>query len=191
MTSNHIQEMQYHQYLDNDLDLVERGVIEKHIVECQKCRQELAALQHLFVAIESVPDTNLQIDLSQNILDAIGKPASLSWRLKLAIAFQLAVASALTVIAWPSLSPSIAYFEFPTINTDIFPLLMDMSTQFSKFVTAMSHSFAGLLDDMATSSSQLLLGDASVFILPLAISATLLWLVGNGILLRITYSETT
>lgn len=191
MSSNHIQEMQYHQYLDNDLDLVERGVFETHIFECQKCRQELAALQHLFSAIESVPETSLQIDLSQNILDAIGKPASLSRRLKLAIAFQLAVASALTVIAWPSLSPSFALLEFPTINTDIYPLIIDMSTQFSKFVTTMSRSFAGLLDDMSISSSQLLLGDASIYILPLAISATLLWLLGNGVLLRITYSKTT
>jgi hypothetical protein len=59
------------------------------------------------------------------------------------------------------------------------------------YITDLSDSFNDLFVYITTSSSQFLLGDASVFIWLLAITATLLWFVGNGVLLRNTHSNNT
>ena len=86
MINNHIQEIQYHEYLDNALAQAAQLVFDQHVAECQACRQELAELRQLFTAIESVPELYLRVDLSSSILDAIDKQAGLSRNWKLATA---------------------------------------------------------------------------------------------------------
>lgn len=189
MTGRHIHESQFHEYLDDALDQVTRKEFETHIADCQECRQELEKMRRLFAAIESIPVLDMQVDLSSNILGAIRGPVRLSRQWKLAIAAQLAIAFLLLAIAWPSLSPTIAVYEIPTINIDFYPLISILSAQLSMYITDLSDFINRIVLDISAISSQFLLGDASVFIWPLAISATLLWLVGNGVLLRTTHSN--
>ena len=182
MIINHIQEIQYHEYLDNALDQAAQLVFDQHVAECQACRQELAELRQLFTAIESVPELYLRVDLSSSILDAIDKQAGLSRNWKLATAIQFGLASILIIISWPLLSTYYSLYEFPMINTDYGTALTGFSIQFNGYIIALSDSFNTVFESI--SSSQILLGDIGVFVWPIAIAATLLWLIGNGVLLR-------
>ncbi len=184
MINNHIQEIQYHDYLDNDLNKDAQLVFEQHVAECQACRQELAELRQLFTAIESVPEFNLRIDLSSSILDAIDKQAGLSRNWKLATAIQFGLASILIIISWPLLSTYYSLYEFPMINTDYGTALTGLSIQINGYIIVLSGSINNLIESMSISSSQILLGDIGVFVWPTAVAATLLWLIGNGVLLR-------
>ena len=182
MIINHIQEIQYHEYLDNALDQAAQLVFDQHVAECQACRQELAELRQLFTAIGSVPELYLRVDLSSSILDAIDKQAGLSRNWKLATAIQFGLASILIIISWPLLSTYYSLYEFPMINTDYGTALTGLSIQFNGYIIALSDSFNTVFESI--SSSQILLGDIGVFVWPMAIAATLLWLIGNGVLLR-------
>lgn len=184
MIDNHIQEIQYHDYLDNALDQAAQLVFEQHVAECQACRQELAELSQLFTAIESVPEFNLRVDLSSSILDAIDKQAGLSLNWKLATAIQFGLASILIIISWPLLSSYYSLYEFPIINTDYGTALTGLSIQINGYIIVLSGSINNLFESMSISSSQILLGDMAVFVWPTAVAATLLWLIGNGVLLR-------
>ena len=184
MPNNHIQESQYHEYLDEALDEVSQKEFEMHVNKCQECRKELTELRQLFMMIESVPESSLRVDLSSNILDAIRRPTSYSRRLKLAIAFQLAVAFTLIVIAWPILNTWSEYFEIPLISLDIKPLFNGLIDQVTLHTTNLSAYLNTFINNLTTSSMQFQMEEFSVFVMPLMGFATLLWIFGNGILLR-------
>ncbi|MCH7662803.1 MAG: zf-HC2 domain-containing protein [Chloroflexi bacterium] len=189
MNNNHIEEIRYHEYLDDDLNQAARLDFEKHVAECQACRQQMVELRHLFEVIESIPDTSFQIDLSSSILDEINKPSRLSQNWKLATAIQFGLAAILIVVAWPLLSSYYSLYEIPSINTDIAPFITDLFYQISVYSADLFDSINTLFVSINISSSQLLMGDVNAFVWPLAVSATLLLFIGNGMLLRNNHIE--
>lgn len=191
MTNNHIQENLFHEYLDAELEIGERKAFEIHIDECQICRSELAQLRKLFLVIESVPESSLQVDFSQAMMDSIVQPTGLSKQWKRVVATQFAIAILLILIAWPALSSSFEILELLSISTDINPIISNFSTQISFFSTMLVDSFDNLLINMSSISLQVPLEESGAYLLPLIIFAPLLWIAGNNILLRGTHSTTT
>ena len=163
----HLTEETLNEYLDNALAPSIRADVDAHLAVCAACLGELDSLRSLFAEIESLPDVALERDLAPAVVTrlsvrATGVPRPVRWAL-LAQALVVAVSIALV---WPLLDLSALQLPVVSLNWPTLPPLPDFS---SLFFTLPSFSL------------QL---DPPVLLLTLTlVSACLLWLVGNGLLL--------
>ncbi|MCU0493906.1 MAG: zf-HC2 domain-containing protein [Chloroflexaceae bacterium] len=94
-------------YLDNELDGAERAAAETHMATCGQCQRQLAALQELFLALETLPPAPLPRDMTAGVLARIAPPpapARWTWRAWVALAVQLAAA---LILAFTLASPAV------------------------------------------------------------------------------------
>lgn len=162
----HLSEETLHEYLDDALAPAIRADVDAHLATCADCTAELAELRGLFAAIESLPLVALERDLMPAVLTQIGVakvgvPGVVRWALAVQV---LAVAVSVGLIAalvdFSALKLPTVSLTWPTL-----PSLPDFSRIFS----------------FASFSLHL---DPPVLLLALTlICASLLWLVGNGLLL--------
>jgi anti-sigma factor RsiW len=67
----HLTEEQLNLYLDNALSPAEHAGVEAHLAECETCQAELAALQTLFTALNTLQPEALATDLTPMVLENI------------------------------------------------------------------------------------------------------------------------
>ena len=183
---DHIPEAQLHAYLDSALDEGERIRIDAHISACQECHQELENIKALFAEIESMPEIQLEIDLAPIVTAAIKRPYQITTRWKLAISAQTIIALIVLGISWSMMNVEFLLPQIPTISFDLQATVAEINITINSFfnslvksITELFQNSGGLVEDSSPTIS-------TIYLLPLAISATLLWLVGNRVLLNNT-----
>lgn len=171
----HLTDDQLNEILDGSI--FDNSMI-RHIDTCTDCRARLEDLRSVFVALESLPEVQPPRDLTSSVLAKL--PAS-AWG-GLAIRptktwTWLSVAQALgafAIFAWLAssftLPPEIASYQPPTLDS----LIASGISMLSSF------TFAVPTFEFQTTAIDL----QSTTILMFVISAIVLWLVGNGLLLR-------
>lgn len=187
---HHIDDSTINEYLDFALSATRRAEVEAHLATCPACATRLTALRALFASIAALPDSPLERDLSPAILNSIKHvPAS---RPALAPAIRL-VFAAQAVFAFIALAVVIpfAITLFPTetaaqfteqASADLAQLVEAFSSQGSTTLTALETTFANL-----TITPELSLPALPMYALLAALAAaTLLFIIGNGLLLRTT-----
>lgn len=95
--SNEILEL----YLDQELGANELSAVGDHLEECALCQARLFELTTLFQAIESVPDSSLDRNLSPVVLSLLQSQKSMPKSLRILALAEVLIAISIVLLIWP------------------------------------------------------------------------------------------
>ena len=171
----HLTDEQLNEYLDGET--TGRILIEAHLASCADCAARLAAFQALFAEIESLPDVDLPHSITAR-LSPSRLPAPLPRSLRLTVILQAALALTAMIVA----APFIAEFASPFLARVQPPTLLELWFIVEAQWTAWLHMLSAL---HLPSLPQLPAFELSSLVLALSLAgASVIWLVGNGLLLK-------
>ena len=174
----HLTEEELNEYLDNEIQ--DRARVELHLSLCKECTTRLAALQVLFNEIESLPEVTLSQDFREATLwdNASSLPAPLPRSLRLTVTVQAAIALIAIIIAAPLVmdfvSPYLITMQTPSF-ADVF---VQLQSQWSVWLDILSQINMPILPEIPVIEL------SSLVITFTLVVVSMLWLVGNGLLLR-------
>jgi anti-sigma factor RsiW len=174
---NHLTDEILNEYLDDALSPAARAEAESHLRTCAECGRQLDELTALFSALSALPDLELARDLSADVVQTLTpQPLQLPRFLKWTAALQAAAALVALVASLPLLQ-TLVVFEIPAVSLPTMPDLLARLDQMVLGIQEFSAQFQ-------FQAPRLTLEFSSLFITMAVFSVTLLWLVGNGLLLR-------
>lgn len=185
---DHLSETQFNEYLDQVIGETSHQRVEAHLEACGKCRRKLGELEKVFSALASLPDELLAHDLTPNVLARLleAKQPSSLWRQPAFVAQSLLAIFLLflSIPILPGLMQQIAAWNWkaPLPQIRLFPLFGNFSELIPQF--AWSPRFPTSLPEIPFSISQLPIELEANTVLGAAITAGLLWVIGNFSLLR-------
>ena len=167
----HLTEEQLNEYLDNES--TERVFIEAHLSTCDECAARFSTLQNLFTELDSLPELELTRNLAAPFSLRSSLPAQLPKFLTLTAILQTALAIVAAVIAVPFMASLLPAVEVPSFTT----IFANLQSQ-----------WVFLLDQLSTFHFQpvtfnLPVYEMSSLLFTLA-AMSILWILGNGLLLR-------
>lgn len=158
----HLPNEQLHGYLDGALTPAERAACRTHLAGCPSCQARLARLQQLFDTLSTLSERPLTRDLLPGVLAAIA-PQVAAPRLRLLLALQ--GVAILLVLVWAS--------------------QLGLAAELLLFGDSLRAGWASQTAELAAGWAMLVQGLPPLLAsLPYAAGGVLLWLVGNGLLLR-------
>jgi len=174
---NHLTDELLNEYLDNEL--ADSTQVETHLAECADCVGRLAAFQALFTELDSLPEVTLSKSLAAPFTRGSSlPPAALPRSLRLTVTLQAALAIIAIVFAAPFVmefvSPYIVAVQMPSF-TEIF---FQGQSQWLAWLDTISQFQTPTMPEIPVVEMSSL-----VIALTLA-GISMLWLVGNGLLLR-------
>ncbi|NWG06452.1 MAG: zf-HC2 domain-containing protein [Chloroflexi bacterium] len=173
---NHLTDETLNEYLDHEL--ADRASAETHLAVCADCAARLAALQALFAELDSLPEEALSRDLAARITPRPSLPAALPRWLTLTATLQ----AALVVIAIIAAAPFAVDLVSPYLVTVQMPSLTEIVVQFQSQWT----TWLDMLSTFRFPAMPQLppLEISSLMLMIMLAGVSILWLVGNGLLLR-------
>lgn len=189
---NHLDDSTLNAFLDDALDTQAAGSAAAHLAACPQCAARLARLRTTIAEVTALPDLPLGRDLSAGVLAALktrARPA-LSPRARLAFGLQaLAAAAALTAAAPLALAllgdPS-ALAPALDVSSIVAALSQQLMSGWLGILSAASAWLAGAGSAPLPAGLPVLSGLA---LGGLGAAAGLLFVVGNGLLLRLTLAR--
>jgi anti-sigma factor RsiW len=168
---NHLTDETLNEYLDDEL--TNRVEIEQHLSRCADCAARLTALQALFNEIESLPELALSKPLAAPFTRREAGFVLPHW-LKLTATLQAAVVLVIIILTAPFIAELL-----PTIQTpSLADTLLQLQSQWTAWLALLS---AFQLPTSPTFPTP----EISSLVLTLILAGvSVLWLVGNGLLLR-------
>ena len=176
----HLTDDQLNEYLDNES--AERAQIDLHLASCSECAARLTALKTLFAELDSLPELELTHSIREaSLWDAarfittpnLPVPQLPRW-LTLTATLQAALALIALIVAAPFVASLVPEFQMPSF-TDVFIQVQSQWTAWLDTLANYQLPYPPRLPPLEISSLMLTLTLAG---------ASLLWLVGNGVLLR-------
>jgi len=187
----HLSDGQLNEYLDGVLAPEAHTEAVKHLAACVDCAARLTALQALVAQIESLPEMKLSRDLAGPVTRALRqrfgtfgqRGEGLPRWVRLTASLQAALALVALALAAPILYEYVSPFVAGTKLPSLAELLIQVQTQWAAWVRS--------VPEFSLPSVPSLSLDVSSLALTLtAITAFLIWVVGNGLLLgRMTKSS--
>lgn len=168
----HLTDEQLNEYLDEAT--TERVQIEAHLSSCDECAARLSTLQNLFTELDSLPELELTRELAAPFTLRPSLPAQLPKFLTLTAFLQAAVALAALIIAIPFVSALLPQIEPPSFAKIFFQIQSQWTVWLDQLSTLALPTFQSInLPTFEMSSLLFTLAGVSV-----------LWILGNGLLLR-------
>ena len=168
----HLTDEQLNEYLDEAT--IERVQIEAHLSSCEECAACLSTLQNLFTELDSLPELELTRELAAPFTLRPSLPAQLPKFLTLTAFLQAAVALAALIIAIPFVSALLPQIEPPSFTKIFFQIQSQWTVWLDQLSTLALPTFQPInLPTFEMSSLLFTLAGVSV-----------LWILGNGLLLR-------
>jgi hypothetical protein len=172
----HLSEEQLNEYLDDESR--EREQIELHLATCNECAARLDSLRALFNELDSLPELALSRDLAAPVMRTLSLPGQLPKWLTLTALLQTALALVAAFIAAPFImefaSASVPVLQMPSLGDAYIQLQLQWNLWLDMLSTIQMPSMPEI-PVMEMSSLMLMTTLVGVF---------MLWLVGNGLLLR-------
>jgi hypothetical protein len=168
----HLTDEQLNEYVDNETN--EREQIELHLHSCNECSKRFSDLQNLFLELDSLPDLQLTRDLSTRFITKGGLIQSPPRWLTLTVFAQAALALIALIISIPFITTYIPQIDTNSFMTPFFEIQTLWNTWLDSISTLQIPTIPELPIPIVEMSS-LLLALAGIFVL---------WILGNGILLR-------
>ena len=169
----HLTDEQLNEYLDNES--TERAQIESHLASCEDCAARLSTLENLFTEIESLPEITLSRPLAPHFTPHI--PSLPRW-LTLTATLQAAIAMIALILAAPlliqGLPPYLSNLEALSF-TEIF---LEVQSQWMAWLKMLSQLQIPAVPEIPVIEL------SSMVIMLTLIGVSILWIVGNGLLLR-------
>lgn len=188
----HPQEFEFHAFLDGELGRERSRAIENHLAACSPCQEQLAALRGLFEILNDLEEQPLVHDLAPNVLNTlasrqeavkVGPGLGRAWRWTAMI--QLLSAAILLGLSLPILNQALQSFmrlsrkPWLPLFTGTLRLLWQTSWLQTAHVNQLAARSSRFLQ-LNTWSPDLPLATLAI----LLAGAALLWIIGNGLLLR-------
>lgn len=169
----HLTDKQLNEYLDKEIQ--DRIQIESHLASCDECAARLTALQILFNEIESLPELELTRSIAASFAPSPSLPGlQLPRWLTLTVALQAAIALIAIIIAAPLIMDLLPAIQTPS-PTDLF---VQVRSQWMAWLGMLSQFKLPALP-------QIPVIELSSLVITLTLAGvSLLWLVGNRLLLR-------
>lgn len=173
--TDHVTDEQLNEYLDNETRPEERALIDSHLSACQECAARVTALQTLFAEIESLPE----LELSRPLAAPFTRPTSLPgaqlprW-LTLTATLQAACALVVLLFAAPFMTNLLPSIEALSLT----PILLQLQSQWTAWLDLLSSFHFPSMPQLPA------LEISSLMLTLTLLGVSLLWLVGNGLLLR-------
>jgi len=180
---NHLDEWSLQEYLDDVLAEDSRERLEVHLVECDDCATKFASLKHLYSEMERLPDEPLAHDLSARVIRSLTLKEDRKPHLHRVLAAQLAAAIIVLLAIWPRISLELGGRYSLVQLLEPLRKFAELSTQGILLV----REFLNWIYASWTTTLSMPTIDWPITGLSLALAVgamTLLWLLGNGLLLR-------
>lgn len=173
---NHLTDELLNEYLDNEL--TDHALVEQHLSTCADCAARLADLQALFTELDSLPELELSHPIASRLTLPSNLPAALPRSLRLAVTLQTALAVIAIIIAAPFVkelvSPYLVTLQMPSF-TEIF---FQAQSQWTMWLDIVSTIHFPALPNIP------IVEVPSLYIAVILAGVCMLWLIGNGLLLR-------
>ena len=177
--TDHISDVQLNEFLDNEI--ADRTHIESHLASCGECAARLTALQSLFAELDSLPEVELTHSIAARITPHATSSTQLPRWLTLTATLQAAFALIALLVAAPFVMNLLPPLETPSFTEVLIQLQSQWLTLFNTFTNYRAASLWDQLPNLPTLPPL----QIPTLTLSLALAfASLLWLVGNGLLLR-------
>ncbi len=174
----HLTDDQLNEYLDEATN--KRAQIEAHLSSCDECAARLSALQNLFIELDSLPELELTRNLSEaspwdaaSFTPRPSLPAQLPKFLTLTVTLQAAVALTALILAVPFIAQLIPVLEISSLSN----IFIQLQTQWTTWLDMLSQFQFPTLPTFTFEIS-------SIYLMSALVGVFMLWLVGNGLLLR-------
>ena len=167
----HLTDEQLNEYLDEATQ--ERTQIESHLSACDECAARLSSLRNLFAEIESLPELALSKSLAAPFKRTSSLPSQIPAWLPLTVILQAAIALVALVAALPFLTQLLPKIESPSLSS----VFIQLQTQWTAWLDLLSQF---QMPTLPTFSFEL----SSLYLLSALAAVSMVWLVGNGLLLR-------
>ena len=174
--TDHLTDVQLNEYLDNEIK--DRAQAESHLSSCADCTARLSALQALFDEIESLPEIVLSQNLAAPIARRMSGRASLPRSLRLTVTLQAATAIAAMIFAAPFVTQFISPYLSSLQVLSFVDMFLQLQTQWATWLDMLSQL------KLLTMPEIPVIEPSSLFMMITVASVSLLWLIGNGLLLR-------
>jgi anti-sigma factor RsiW len=172
----HLSDELLNEYLDDAL--TDRAPVDEHLAQCADCAARLATLQALFTRLSSLPEASLSRDLAAPVMLRVRGSGFLPRWLTLTVALQAALALVVLIVAAPFViefaSSSMPALQPPSLTQTI----VEVQSQWMTWLDALSQFEMPTLPVIPAADISSL-----SFLLALA-AVSMLWLVGNGLLLK-------
>lgn len=169
---NHLTDETLNEYLDNEV--ANRADVDEHLSQCADCAARLASLQALFNEIESLPELTLSRDIAAPFTRRDAGFVIPNW-LKLTATLQAIIAIVSLLIAAPFVMNLFPVVALPSLM-DIF---VEIQAQWLVWFDALSKTQLPALPEYSLSFEF-----SSLFLTSALAGLFVLWIVGNGLLLR-------
>jgi hypothetical protein len=168
----HLTDDQLNEYLDNES--TDRTRIELHLSSCADCAARFSELQDLFAEIESLPE----LELTRSIASRLTLPVSLPRSLTLTVTLQAALAIVTIIVAAPFVMQFISPYLSNVPAPSLADVLVQLQTQWMLWLDALSTFQMPAIPEVPVVEI------SGLFMMLTIIVVSLLWLIGNGLLLR-------
>jgi len=172
----HLTDEQLNEYLDNETG--DGTLIEAHLTTCADCVARLSALQDLFAEIESLSELELTRSIASRLMLSANLPAQLPRSLTLTVTLQ----AMLAIFAITAAAPFVMQFLSPYLKhvpaLSFADVILQLQTQWTFWLDILSTFQFPIIPEIPVVEF------SSVFIMFAVIGVSLLWLIGNGLLLR-------
>lgn len=168
----HLTEEQLNEYLDEAT--TEHVQIEAHLSSCDECAARLSTFQNVFTELDSLPELELTRDLAAPFTLRPSLPVQLPKFFTLTTILQTAIALVALIIAIPFVSALLPQTELPSFTKLFFQIQTQWTVWLDQLSTFNLPTFQPInLPTLEMSSLLFTLAGVSV-----------LWILGNGLLLR-------
>lgn len=168
----HLTDDQLNEYLDNET--TERTQIETHLADCADCAARLTALEALFAELDSLPELELSKPIAARFMPQPNLNPQLPRWLTLTATLQAAFALIVLLVAAPFVAEVLPPIALPSLTET----LLRLQAQWLAWLNMFSTLELPALPQIPTL-------EVSSLLLTLTLAGiSLLWLVGNGLLLR-------
>jgi anti-sigma factor RsiW len=188
--TGHLSDETLNEYLDGALSPQAMARADMHLSSCETCARRLSRTSALFATLEGLPEVPLQRNLAPQVVATLRSRSSLgqvqrrkpSWRFGLALAAESAGSLALLGFVLPEVLSRLAPIPVPDFAGSL-GYALEEAIVFSSALIATPDPLG--LEALASSLNAPMIPWASATsLMVLLAGATLVWLLGNGILLR-------
>jgi hypothetical protein len=167
----HLTDEQLNEYLDEATN--ERTQIESHLNSCDECAARLSTLQNLFAEIESLPEVELTRNFATPFTTPRSLPAQLPRFLTLTVILQAAIALIALIAAAPFVIQLLPPIKTPSLSNIFIQLQIQWTTLLDTLLKFQMPTIPAFSIELS-----------SLYLMSALVVVSMLWLVGNGLLLR-------
>jgi hypothetical protein len=171
----HLTDEQLNEYLDHETN--ERAPMEAHLALCADCARRMRELEVLFSEIGSLPELAISPEFSTHFTPNRSEWVVLPPSLTLAMLLEAVLAVVAIIVAAPFVAELVRFYLPGLSAPSPVDLFLPIQTVWTAWLDTLS-TFSFPVPEIPR------VNVSSLFMMLTVIGASLLWLIGNGLLLR-------